>query len=143
MSILQEYENIRKEIGETTYDAIEKYLELHQELFLSDIYYKRAEWEKFEKWYNKVKDVIDTLSKSDVIYSVEYWTEATDEMLNSYAETEYYFGKAYQNKSNEIAIYRFQTGNEDLEEWLVTGLNQKEIDYIDKSIMKKLLKEVK
>lgn len=51
MSILQEYENIRKEIGETTYNAIEKYLELHPELLLSDIYYKKAEWDKFNKWY--------------------------------------------------------------------------------------------
>ena len=53
MSILQEYEQIRKDIGEDTYNAIEKYLELHQELLLSDIYYKRAEWDKFEEWYNK------------------------------------------------------------------------------------------
>lgn len=51
MSILQEYESIRKDIGEETYNAIERYLELHPELLLSDIYYKRTEWEKFEEWH--------------------------------------------------------------------------------------------
>jgi len=53
MSILQEYQEIRKDIGEETYNAIEKYLELHPNLYLSDLYYKRAEWEKFENWYKK------------------------------------------------------------------------------------------
>ena len=51
MSILQEYEQIRKEIGEEKYRAINKYLSLHPELFLSDIYYKEVEWNRFEMWY--------------------------------------------------------------------------------------------
>lgn len=55
MSILQEYENIRKEIGEEKYNAIEKYLNLHKDILLSDVYYKREEYEKFEKWYKEVK----------------------------------------------------------------------------------------
>lgn len=50
MSILQEYQEIRRDIGEDTYHAIEKYLSIHKDLYLSDIYYKRAEWEKFENW---------------------------------------------------------------------------------------------
>jgi len=54
MSILQEYENIRKEMGEDKYNAIKKYLNLHQDLYLSDIYYKQKEYEKFEKWYKEV-----------------------------------------------------------------------------------------
>lgn len=56
MSILQEYQEIRKDIGEETYNAIEKYLELHPNLYLSDLYYKRIEWEKFEKWYKRQTD---------------------------------------------------------------------------------------
>ena len=51
MSILQEYESIRKSIGEDKYNAICRYLDLHEELYLSDIYYKPEENEKFEKWY--------------------------------------------------------------------------------------------
>ena len=53
MSILQEYEQIRHELGEEVYAAIERYLALHPELFLSDIYYKEEEFEKFEAWYGK------------------------------------------------------------------------------------------
>ena len=53
MSILQEYAQIRKEIGEKKYKAIEEYLSLNPELFLSDIYYNEAGWNKFDEWYNK------------------------------------------------------------------------------------------
>lgn len=55
MSILQEYEDIRKSIGEDKYNAIEEYLNLHKDLYLSDIYYKQEEYEKFEKWYKEVR----------------------------------------------------------------------------------------
>lgn len=55
MSILQEYEQIRKDMSEDRYHAIEKYLKLHQELYLSDIYYNPVENDKFEKWYKGVK----------------------------------------------------------------------------------------
>jgi hypothetical protein len=54
MSILQEYQVIRKEIGEREFSYIEKYLEENRNLFLSDIYYKRNEYKKFKKWYKKI-----------------------------------------------------------------------------------------
>lgn len=53
MSILQEYEIIRKEIGEDKYNAIEKYLNTHQGVLLSDIYYTQKGWTKFSEWYDK------------------------------------------------------------------------------------------
>lgn len=53
MSILQEYKEIRRLLGEEVFAAIEKYLEEHPELFLSDIYYKQEEFKKFEAWYGK------------------------------------------------------------------------------------------
>lgn len=53
MSILQEYEQIRREIGENKYKAIEKYLKLHQDILLSDIYYTKEGWDKFNNWYEK------------------------------------------------------------------------------------------
>lgn len=53
MSILQDYEKIRKEIGQRKYNAIEKYLEENKNLLLSDIYYKKEEWDKFENWYSE------------------------------------------------------------------------------------------
>lgn len=87
MSILQEYEKIREEMGHEKYDAISEYLEkicpkekqieyeneikaleglstikmlnkrveIEQKyniVLLSDVLYKRKEWEKFEKWYS-------------------------------------------------------------------------------------------
>lgn len=88
MSILQEYEQIRNQIGHEKYDMIEKYLDevspqedydkyeeelrLYKDLpydewdikekelrkkygviLLSDILYKKNEWEKYENWYNE------------------------------------------------------------------------------------------
>ena len=55
MSILQEYAIIRKQIDEKKYQAINKYLSLHPDLFLSDIYYKKSEWDAFETWYNQTE----------------------------------------------------------------------------------------
>ena len=95
MSILQEYEEIKKEIGERKFNMIGDYIdeicpkekmdkykkelakinkldfydwldhkkELEKKygvIFLSDVIYKKQEWEKFEKWYkekNKDKEV--------------------------------------------------------------------------------------
>lgn len=56
MSILQDYEKIRKSIGEEKYNNIEQYLKEHIELFLSDIYYRESEWNKFEKWESEYKN---------------------------------------------------------------------------------------
>ena len=56
MSILQEYEQIRKEMGSTRFDAISDYLnEINKnsntELFLSDVLYKQQEYAKFDAWF--------------------------------------------------------------------------------------------
>ena len=50
MSILQEYEKIKKEIGEEKFSHIEAFLEVHPHYFLSDVYYKQSVWNEFEKW---------------------------------------------------------------------------------------------
>ncbi len=52
MSIFQEYEQIRREMGEKKYDSIEKYLETHSDVLLSDILYKPEHYINFDKWYN-------------------------------------------------------------------------------------------
>ena len=53
MSILQEYEQIRREMGEKKYDCIETYLNTHpSDLLLSDILYKPEHYIDFDKWYN-------------------------------------------------------------------------------------------
>lgn len=57
MSILQEYAQIRKEIGEEKYQQIQDFLENHPHYFLSDVYYQKSVWDEAEKWikakYNK------------------------------------------------------------------------------------------
>ena len=53
MSILQEYEMIRKEMGEKKFDSIEIYLHSHDDLLLSDILYKPEHYIDFDKWYNE------------------------------------------------------------------------------------------
>lgn len=57
MSLLQEYEWHNKIIDQSRIGAIGDYiLYMHKreaELFYSDIVYKRVEWERFERWYNK------------------------------------------------------------------------------------------
>jgi hypothetical protein len=55
MSILQEYESIKRRIGMEKFLGIERYLELHPNLLLSDIYYNQKEYKKFERWYNNAK----------------------------------------------------------------------------------------
>lgn len=57
MSILQDYEQIKNRIGKEKFKAIKEYLELNPDLYLSDIYYKEIEWNKFEEWYNKRKEM--------------------------------------------------------------------------------------
>ena len=51
MSILQEYEKIRGSLRVGEFEAIERYLALHPELFLSDIYYNQEEYKKFDEWW--------------------------------------------------------------------------------------------
>ena len=50
MSILSEYEVIRKRLGEKTYRKIVKFLKAHPYLLLSDVYYKEEVWKNFEVW---------------------------------------------------------------------------------------------
>ena len=69
MSILQEYENIRKEIGEEKYNAIEKYLNSHKDILLSDVYYTREGWEAFEDWYKKE---VSNMEKIKIISTEEF-----------------------------------------------------------------------
>jgi len=48
MSILQDYESIRKSMGEERFKEVEVFLTKHPDLFLSDVYYKEEVWKQFE-----------------------------------------------------------------------------------------------
>lgn len=51
MSILQEYEQIRKEIGEEKWESIGTYLSDHSELRLDEVLYNPKNYIKFENWF--------------------------------------------------------------------------------------------
>lgn len=54
MSILQEYEAIRKRIGEEKYQQIQSFLEYHPHYYLSDVYYRESVWNEMEKWAENI-----------------------------------------------------------------------------------------
>lgn len=50
MSVLQEYESIRKRIGEEKYNKITAFLKAHPHYYLSDVYYRKSVWDEMENW---------------------------------------------------------------------------------------------
>ena len=80
MSILQEYEQIRREMGEKKYDSIEIYLNTHpSELLLSDILYKPEHYIDFDKWYNW--KILNRTVKVNSIYETSYDDVRCDAIL--------------------------------------------------------------
>ena len=68
MSILREYEMVRKEMGASKWNALQIYLSYNKYLYLSDVIYKQEEWAKFELWLKNAN--LDTMNpKSNVIES--------------------------------------------------------------------------
>ena len=53
MSILQEYEAIRKQIGEQKYHQICEFLKHHPHYLLCDVYYRESVWNEMETWVKK------------------------------------------------------------------------------------------
>lgn len=58
MSILQEYEEHTKFLGQETIDAISEYISSLEtkgiNILYSDVVYKKQEWQKFVNWRKKV-----------------------------------------------------------------------------------------
>ena len=50
MSMLQEYAETRKKIGEEKFSHISKFLDDNPHYFLSDVYYRESVWNEFETW---------------------------------------------------------------------------------------------
>lgn len=66
MSILQEYAQIRKDIGEERYSHIEAFLKENENYYLSDVYYKESVWKEFEVWEKEnYKDYVAPKSEAD------------------------------------------------------------------------------
>lgn len=53
-SILSDYEDIHRQLGDKVWNALDEYCQMmNGEIFLSDVLYRKSEWDKFEKWYDK------------------------------------------------------------------------------------------
>lgn len=50
MSVLQEYEEIKKTIGTEKYNQILEFLKNHPHYLLSDVYYRESVWNEMENW---------------------------------------------------------------------------------------------
>ncbi len=105
MSILQEYEKIRKDIGEEKWRSIDTYINVHHpELRLDQIIYNSNNWIDFEKWFNKEIKVVN-------VNVLDVWKTDYDDYR---ADVE--IGKGEINQGNVIASYdedtiRNLTGN--------------------------------
>lgn len=55
MSILQEYEQIKRKLGEKEFALINEFLNTHRNILLSDVYYKQEIWEQYENWKKERK----------------------------------------------------------------------------------------
>ena len=100
MSIMQEYEQIRREMGEKKYDSIEKYIDYHPNVLLSDILYKPEHYINFDKWYNwkilnrkvKVNSIYETSFDDVICYAVLYQNDkAVANIIASYDAKEMNF----------------------------------------------------
>ena len=72
MSIMQEYEEIRKEIGEEKYLHIEEFLKQHSEYELSDVYYRECVWNEFQEWEASMGRVRFCVTYEDGFYDAGY-----------------------------------------------------------------------
>lgn len=105
MSILQEYEKIKKDIGEEKWNSIDTYIKKHHpELRLDQIIYNSDNWLEFEKWYDKEIKITN-------VNVVDVWKTDYDD-YRGYVE----IGKGEIKKGNVIASYdentiRNLTGN--------------------------------
>ena len=87
MSILQEYEEIKKQLGNGINKGIELYLSYNQDLLLSDIYYKEKEYKKFEKWF---KD-----------YLKPFMTIENDSNYSLFLDQKYFDKSIFKNRNND------------------------------------------
>lgn len=50
MSIMNEYEEMRQNLGEKNFRLLEQFLEENEQYLLSDVYYSMSVYREFEEW---------------------------------------------------------------------------------------------
>lgn len=85
MSLLQDFEKYRKELG-TKYYYIEVYLNQHPFLDLGMLYCNPKDWQNFEEWYKENSGCLVSFETNDYIATVNPFTgiiEATNKNLSN------------------------------------------------------------
>lgn len=104
MSILQEYEQIRRYFGEPAYDRIERFLKENPEYLLGDVFYRKDVYEIFEKEEAKylapehdrrVATIIKTSNTSPL------YCTADKELAERLERGQRYIHKIYQDFRND------------------------------------------
>ena len=110
MSILQEYEEIRSRLDESTWSDLNTYLYEHPNIFLSDVYYSEDEWKAFQEWRKK-RDFARFLKKKDML-NWGYENLSKNEIVTCFAGTRRYLlcgtNLAYEDEIREIATEAIQ-----------------------------------
>lgn len=88
MSILSDYEDIKQDIGEEKWDAIDKYLETERpDLRLDQILYNPQNWMAFEKWFfdsfEEIVNVTDVWLYQDGEYRANVEIGREDEIFGT------------------------------------------------------------
>lgn len=118
ISILSEYEAIRKRIGEEKYYQIENFLKNHPHYYLSDVYYRESVWNEMEEWTknNQEENIVikheetiriaasefDRINRLLAIESLEEMTD--EELIEQGANTDYCEGIFYVEFDNGASL---------------------------------------
>ena len=131
MSLLQDFEKYRKELG-TKYYYIEVYLSQHPFMNLEMLYYNPKDWNNFEEWYKKNSGCLVSFHTEDFIATVNPFTgiiEATNQK-NKHKKV-----VCHLNGLFEPSIYITEIEHRNL---ITQAFNRLELKPEDKKRMRKL-----
>lgn len=111
MSILQEYEQIRKDLGEDRYLRIEEFLSVRHDLDLIDVYYKSdvfAEFELYETWIAEVSK-LSTHEIEKKIPAAELSVDYIEAQMGVIENDESLVGAAFDAKVSDLESERVRS----------------------------------
>lgn len=120
ISILQEYELIKKEIGEDRWHNIDNYIKHHPELTFDKLVYNMVNWHNFDRWYNETiklqkVEILNTwvTDYDDIACNAILYKDGKKvaNIIESYDEStiRYVYGDQYSALSKELIENSFET----------------------------------
>lgn len=133
MSMLQELEQIRKEIGKETYNAIQDFLGCNPQYLITDVYYKESVWKEFEIW--RAMQVVEKLmAKQTTMYYLQ--TEECQKALRTLLDVVKPHTPQAKNTDVEISGIIFRHGEDDYGLWEGFHLSQEDENAIQTILAK-------